>query len=615
MSIRCLRRVLPGLLCLLPGALLSAAVVQTPATHESVEEHFRVESDGSFRDEVFTQVRINTREGVEQWSQVQLPWSVSRQSLEVLEAYVITPGGQRLEVSADTIFTKEDPASVGAPMFSDNQRRIIVFPQLQPGARLAYRYRLSEKIPLFPNHFTDEESYSIYADWEHVRLSYDVPANMHLQVEAHDLPAWQSDAKPERGRKILGWQLNRTLAVAAEPGAVSSADFSPRVALSNFADYAAIGDAYTARARDKAALTPKVQQLADEITLGVEEPREQAQKIYDWVAKNIRYVAIYFSSEGVVPHSADTIIDSRYGDCKDHSTLLQALLAAKKIASAQVLISTDSRFATPQIPIPFFNHAINYLPRWNLFVDSTNELAPFGTLSASERGRKVVLATAVPGLPRYMPTPPAAAEQSVEHADIDARIDSDGTLHIEETTRGSGDQEIGYRGFYSRVVKGTEAQVAQSILTSAGIQGTGSLEYGDPRDLDHPFHSTLRYESLDAALVPGPAAIALPSSFSLNIPGGTQRQTPLVCNASRRERSIRLRFPEATQFIAVPQNVDFSNAIGSYHAHYQRDGNSVIAERRMDFNQGGQCAPEQLPAMQALGRIVNRDMRAQVLYK
>ena len=83
-----------------------------------------------------------------------------------------------------------------------------------------------------------------------------------------------------------------------------------------------------------------------------------------------------------------------------------------------------------------------------------------------------------------------------------------------------------------------------------------------------------------------------------------------MCNASRRERSIRLRFPDGTQFIALPQDVDFHNAVGSYHAHYRRDGNSVVAERRMDFNQGGQCLPEQLTAMQALGRAVNRDMRA-----
>ena len=226
-----------------PATLLAAPVVQTPATHESVEEHFRVAADGSFSDDVFIQIRINTREGVEQWSQVQLPWSVSRQSLNVLEAYVTTPDGRRIDVAAEQIFTKEDPASVGAPMFSDSQRRIIVFPQLQPGAHLAYRYRLNERIPLFPNHFADEESYSIYSDWEHVRLSYDVPTEMHLQVEAHDLPSWQSDAIAARGRKILGWQLDHQLAIAAEPGAVSSADFSPRVAVSNFADYAAIGDA------------------------------------------------------------------------------------------------------------------------------------------------------------------------------------------------------------------------------------------------------------------------------------------------------------------------------------------------------------------------------------
>ncbi len=46
-------------------------------------------------------------------------------------------------------------------------------------------------------------------------------------------------------------------------------------------------------------------------------------------AQNIRYVAVYLGNGGLEPNSAQSILDNHYGDCKDHVTILEALLAAK----------------------------------------------------------------------------------------------------------------------------------------------------------------------------------------------------------------------------------------------------------------------------------------------
>lgn len=44
-------------------------------------------------------------------------------------------------------------------------------------------------------------------------------------------------------------------------------------------------------------------------------------------------MAVYVGAGGVVPHAAQTVLDNRYGDCKDHVALLEALLGAAGIKS------------------------------------------------------------------------------------------------------------------------------------------------------------------------------------------------------------------------------------------------------------------------------------------
>jgi transglutaminase-like putative cysteine protease len=83
----------------------------------------------------------------------------------------------------------------------------------------------------------------------------------------------------------------------------------------------------------KTEVTPRIQALADDITPGASDRREQAHRIYDWVSEHIRDVAVFLGNGGYEPHDATSILDSGYGDCKDHVVLLQALLKAKGIES------------------------------------------------------------------------------------------------------------------------------------------------------------------------------------------------------------------------------------------------------------------------------------------
>ena len=176
-----------------------------------------------------------------------------------------------------------------------------------------------------------------------------------------------------------------------EADQISIDDFAPFVQASSFKSYAAIGDAYQVKAKQKTTVTPAIQSIADNLTHGIDDQKQQVRQLYNWVSKNIRYIGSYIGNGGYVPHDSQTIFDNRWGDCKDHVVILEALLAAKGIASSPALIDTDDSYVLPKLPADMFNHVITYVPSLDLYLDSTAQLAPFGTLPSVDMNKQVVL--------------------------------------------------------------------------------------------------------------------------------------------------------------------------------------------------------------------------------
>lgn len=121
-------------------------------------------------------------------------------------------------------------------------------------------------------------------------------------------------------------------------------------------------------------------------------PEEKTRRLYTWVARNIRYLGIYAGSGGYVPHSAASILKNRFGDCKDHVTLLEAMLRSVGIESTPALINADRAYLLPSTPVTgIFDHVISYVPALNLFLDSTARFTPVGTLPQGVVGKPALI--------------------------------------------------------------------------------------------------------------------------------------------------------------------------------------------------------------------------------
>ena len=160
------------------------------------------------------------------------------------------------------------------------------------------------------------------------RVEIAIPADVRLQWRSRDmLPV--TDTTDDDGIRHIVARMKPVTAQDPERNGVSETDFLPVFVATTQPNMEAIGAQDHRQSEGKTDVTPEIAALAQEIA-GDRTGLDAARAIYDWVAVNIRYVAVYLDvNDGWIPHSATEVLHNGYGDCKDHVAIMQALLAAR----------------------------------------------------------------------------------------------------------------------------------------------------------------------------------------------------------------------------------------------------------------------------------------------
>lgn len=605
------------------GHMALAQMVSPQAEFRSVRERvaYEVSADGSYVaivEEVYSPL---TTSGIEQASRVFLPYLESMAEVEVLEAYTLKQDGRRLDVAKDRIVTQSPPALVNAPMFSDMKIRTLIFPDLEIGDQVVYRAKFSFAKPLFPGHFSVAHAYPRSRLYDDVRLSVKYPKTLMLSFDARGLS--EVSNSEEGGVVTRAWQYRNEHAIPEESNAVDPFDRDPQLIASSFKDWAALAAAYQARAEDKSAVTAEVRRLADEITKGMTSPREQVEAIYRWVSRNVRYVAVYLGPGGYVPHEADSVIKNRYGDCKDYVALLEALLAAKGIASSPVLIALGPRFNLPQVATNWaFNHVITWVPSLELYLDSSAMVLPFGVLADTAADKPVVHTRGFDGIRR---TPALNADTNMVTTSTALTVGDDGSASGETSVVATGAVSAVLRTIAMRIDNPQfKAQAIREELNREGLVGTAEVSKDDPLRLAPSYTARIDFK-LDSWLsVPGPGTTRLPSGlFSIApIKGEVQvlnapaEKVNHLCRAVSLQEEMTVRLPASIKPQTVPPSIDFSNSVASYRSSYSLDGRSIRAARKLVVRwPRASCTPQDMAAFREVAEKLRRDVGAQFSYR
>ena len=140
----------------------------------------------------------------------------------------------------------------------------------------------------------------------------------------------------------------------------------------------------------------ELKHLADSLTANLSSDREKARQIFRWVQYNIKYIAFEEGDNGIIPRDANIVLHRRYGDCKDKSSLIRALLDASGLKSSFAWVGTRSLpYKYSQFPgSANANHMIAIW--WDeadnpVILDGTVRYQSLGEIPASIQGQQCLI--------------------------------------------------------------------------------------------------------------------------------------------------------------------------------------------------------------------------------
>jgi transglutaminase-like putative cysteine protease len=572
------------LVCLFAGAHVArAAEAVVHARLDLSASTFEVHDDLTYVETTEIDYTLLTPRGLNEHERSQQTFYPDSQSLDIMEAWVTEPDGTRVPVTAENMFTRPSAASEEAPGFVGSMTTTVLFPRLREGSQTHIKYRLTQKTPpLLGFNVWDEAAFDTptTTDWIDITL----PARLNFSWAQRG--GYSVTDATLAGTRHIHAERDHTKGLESEPSMVSTSDFQPIFLGSTLPDMETIGAIYYRQSRDRAAVTPEISALAATIA-GDATGLDAARRIYDWVATHIRYVAVYLDpNDGWVPHAAEEVLRNGYGDCKDHVVIMQALLAARGIKAEAALIDWGNR--TKDLPLQNpgqFNHAIVYLPDYDVFANPTNPYATFDALDRRLAGKLVVIATEHGHVSRTPPSRPEANRYRIESR---VRLLPDGTLEGSADLSTSANLDSAVRSAMANAI--SSRSLVERLLNNTPEGGFGEYRAGNPHDLEHPFSIAATWTSPHGIAFQGRDAFApIPTGPDLRPPQTMRsflisqgdRHFPFMVGAGEYTWVTSLALPAGIAITALPPDEHFSNDAGSFSASYERTESGLSVTRRL----------------------------------
>ena len=140
----------------------------------------------------------------------------------------------------------------------------------------------------------------------------------------------------------------------------------------------------------------EIKKTVNQLIARSKSDKEKVQQIFQWVQKNLHYVAFEYGMGGFIPRDAADVFDKKYGDCKDMANLINEMLKIAGLNSSLTWIGTREKpYSYYDVPSPFVdNHMIAsvLIENKRIFLDATDKFCPFTYPSSMIQGKESLVA-------------------------------------------------------------------------------------------------------------------------------------------------------------------------------------------------------------------------------
>ena len=322
-----------------------------------------------------------------------------------LEAYTLIPGKKKYKkVEVEEYKKSYDKESF--VFYDDSQWINFNFPQIAEGAKVVRHIKRKIKDPHIIGQFFFASSSPI------LRAKYEIVAGNGVVINTgiynEELLNIKKDKiqTPESGER---WIFS-----AENIGTIDYEDDSPNITYLSSSVYSTLASYQTDSGQTIKVLSSlddlydwysgfvseleiedEVARLASEIVEQSDSDLEKVRKIFYWVQENVKYIAFEQGMRGFIPHSPDYVMNKRYGDCKDMSSLLVGLIRSVGLDANYTWIgSRNLPYSYHQIPSPIVDdHMIASveIEGQRIFLDATGNYTPIGYPTSMIQGKECLI--------------------------------------------------------------------------------------------------------------------------------------------------------------------------------------------------------------------------------
>jgi transglutaminase-like putative cysteine protease/tetratricopeptide (TPR) repeat protein len=517
---------------------------------------------------------------------------------EVLVRYV--PGEQEVEIREARIFRRtaggevevlqasgRDDRDLSEPwygLYYDARAEVVTFENLRAGDAIEVQYTVADVA--YQNDMADYfGELALIADvlpkrtWDYTLIA---PVQRSFFFNQPRLPGLERRVEPQGNDVVYSWAAADVARVDIEPAMPGLTEVAPYLHISTYQSWQEVGRWYWSLVKDQLQSDQNLKQAAAQATAGLYGDADKVRALHRFVIEKTRYVGLEFGIHGYKPYPTSQVLLRRFGDCKDKALLLMALLREQGIESELVLLRSRRAGLVDSEPasLAIFDHAITYVPGFDLYLDGTAEFAGLDELPSQDQGVMVVRVGRGGTTLARTPVLPASANRAARVWKV--ALSADGSARVDETVTVKGQAAQEWRAHYqtpgerheryAKVWSGRQAGARLETVEMAGVE-----------DRNQPVVVRARAFVPHLAQPNQRGEFHLPSSSRETDLTQTYarlgaRRWPLVLGFPwQHEEKLDYRLPDGFRLLRVPTARKLTCAFGSFdlEVNVSSDGRSI----------------------------------------
>ena len=347
--------------------------------------------------------RLTKRSAIETEATLSIRFDPSFQTLALHHIRIIRDGvaSDRIDLAEMQLYRVETERD--RLIYNGDLELAYIVPDVRVGDILDYAYSIKGKNPAWGSQFTfgASQQYSVPVG----RITNRILIKDGLD---HQIKGYANAAEPEitrlDGFTELKWNADTVAGLDVEEDRPYWNYGYPISKVTSFRDWKAVGTHFSRAYDPKDRITSAITDIANEIKAEHPETKHQLRAALDYVQSNIRYLGIELGAGGYVPRAPDRVLKRRFGDCKDMTLLLLAILSELEIEASPLLVNLDDghglEITLPSIGV--FDHVIvtAFIDGQQYFLDPTKgkQLGDIDHMEQGDYGKGLVISTNGPGL-------------------------------------------------------------------------------------------------------------------------------------------------------------------------------------------------------------------------